>query len=75
MTRGVITAVGGVIAVALLVFAFMPDDSGHQSLQLSFSGLPSLGGGYYYEGWAVVDGEACSTGTFDVAADGTLVDL
>jgi hypothetical protein len=75
MKRGVITVVGGVIAVALLVFAFTPGDSSRQNLQLSFTGLPSLGGGYYYEGWAVVDGEAWSAGKFDVAADGTLVDL
>ncbi len=75
MKRGVITVVGGVIAVALVVFAFMPGESGRQNLQLSFTGLPSLGGGNYYEGWAVVDGEAWSAGTFDVAADGTLVDL
>ena len=75
MKRGAITVVGGVIAVALLVFAFMPGDSGRQNLQLSFTGLPSLGGGYHYEGWAVVDGDAWSTGTFDVAGDGTLVDL
>jgi hypothetical protein len=75
MKRGAITAVGGVIAVALLVFAFLPGSSGRQNLQLSFTGLPSLGGGYNYEGWAVVDGGAWSTGKFDVLADGTLVDL
>jgi hypothetical protein len=75
MKRGVITAIGGVIAVALLVFAFMPGSSGRQNLQLSFAGLPSLGDGHYYEGWAVVDGDAWSTGKFDVAANGELIDL
>ena len=42
-------------------------------LALSFDGLEPLGDSAEYEGWLIVDGEAISTGRFDVA-DGGLVD-
>jgi hypothetical protein len=64
---------GGVLAITLIVFAFMPSDDGLQDVALSFDGLPHLEGGFYYEGWAVIDGEAWSTGQFNVAEDGSLV--
>ena len=70
--RRVLTVVGGITVVALLVWAFMPN-GGRTDLQLSFSGLPPLANGFYYEGWAVVDGEPWTTGKFNVAADGSLV--
>ncbi len=36
------------------------------SLQLVVSGLPELGGGAHYEGWAIIDGAPVSTGKFQV---------
>ena len=42
------------------------------SLQLSLNGLESLGAGFVYEGWLLVDGNPASTGTFSVGADGSL---
>ena len=42
------------------------------SLQLSLNGLESLGAGFVYEGWLLVDGNPVSTGTFSVGADGSL---
>ena len=42
------------------------------SLGLSFNGLESLGAGFAYEGWLLVDGNPVSTGTFSVGAGGSL---
>ena len=42
------------------------------SLGLSFTGLESLGDGFVYEGWILVEDEPVSTGTFTVDADGRL---
>ena len=42
------------------------------SLQLSLNGLESLGAGFVYEGWLLVNGNPVSTGTFSVGADGSL---
>ena len=42
------------------------------SLGLSFNGLESLGAGFVYEGWLLVDGNPVSTGTFSVGAGGSL---
>jgi hypothetical protein len=43
------------------------------TLQLSFSGLEPLAGGYHYEGWAIIDGAAVTTGKFNVGSDGSLM--
>ena len=67
-----LAVLGSLVGVALLVFAFMPS-GGRTDLQLSFTGMPALANGFYYEGWVVVDGEPWSTGRFNVAADGSLV--
>ena len=45
---------------------------GRPVLELSFSGLEPLGADFDYEGWVVVDGEAISTGVFDIAEDGSI---
>ena len=49
--------------------------SAPETLALSFTGLEALSGGYHYEGWAIVNGSAISTGKFNVDASGALVDL
>jgi hypothetical protein len=41
-------------------------------LSLDISGLENLGSEYRYEGWIIVDGDAISTGVFDVNDAGTL---
>ncbi|MBX2801301.1 MAG: anti-sigma factor [Myxococcales bacterium] len=41
------------------------------TLRWDLQGLETLGAGYVYEGWVVVDGAPVSTGRFGVAADGT----
>lgn len=49
--------------------------AGQETLALSFSGLEPLQNGYHYEGWAIVNGAAVTTGKFNVDANGALVDL
>ncbi len=46
-----------------------------ETLALSFSGLDPLANGFHYEGWAIVNGAAITTGKFNVDASGALVDL
>jgi hypothetical protein len=41
-------------------------------LNLTFTGLTPLQGGFHYEGWAIIGGQPFSTGKFNVAADGSL---
>ncbi len=43
-------------------------------LTLSFSGVEPLGGGFHYEGWALIGGPV-STGKFNVGTGSQLVDL
>ena len=50
----------------------IPPVASSGSLQLSLAGLESLGAGFVYEGWLLVDGNPVSTGTFSVGADGSL---
>jgi hypothetical protein len=49
-----------------------PERSG---IDLVVQGLVPLTGGFHYEGWVVLDDEHHSTGPFNVAPDGVLVDL
>lgn len=46
-----------------------------ETLALSFTGLEPLANGFHYEGWAIVNGAAITTGKFNVDAAGALVDL
>jgi len=62
---------------SFLVLGFMAcgdDDSAAptDNLTLNFSGLENLGDQATYEGWLIVDGNAVSTGTFDVDDSGAL---
>ena len=50
-----------------------PDGTTTARLQIDFSGLESLGDGFVYEGWLIVDGSPVSSGRFSVADDGTAV--
>lgn len=43
-----------------------------ETLDLSFVGLEALAGGFHYEGWAIIDGAAVSTGKFNVDGSGAL---
>lgn len=43
-----------------------------ETLELSFTGLEPLTNGFHYEGWAIIDGNAVSTGKFNVDAGGEL---
>lgn len=43
-----------------------------ETLELSFTGLEPLANGFHYEGWAIIDGAAVSTGKFNVDASGGL---
>ena len=44
-----------------------------ETLELSFTGLEPLANGFHYEGWAIIDGAAVTTGKFNVDASGDLV--
>ena len=46
-----------------------------ETLALSFTGLEPLNNGFHYEGWAIVNGAAVTTGKFNVDGNGALVDL
>ena len=50
-----------------------PADPEFQTLVLSFTGLDPLAGGYHYEGWAIIEGAAVTTGKFNVDANGALI--
>jgi hypothetical protein len=43
-----------------------------ETLDLQFSGLEPLTNGFHYEGWAIIDGAAVSTGKFNVDGSGGL---
>ena len=47
----------------------------NNTLVLSLTGVETLQNGYHYEGWAIVEGAAVTTGKFNVDADGAIVDL
>jgi hypothetical protein len=44
-------------------------------LKLEPNGMMPLENGFHYEGWAIVNGAAKSTGKFDIDANGDVVDL
>ena len=68
-----VAKIAGVAAVvALLTLAFWPS-GGRQDLVLRFTNLTPLANGFEYEGWAVLDGKAWSTGRFNVSPGGALV--
>ena len=50
-----------------------PTDADPETLVLSFTGLDPLESGYHYEGWAIIDEAAVTTGKFNVDANGGLV--
>jgi len=60
---------------ALVVLSSCNDDDDGPttaSLSLNISGLESLGTGFIYEGWVIVNGSPVSTGTFSVSSTGSL---
>jgi hypothetical protein len=70
--KTVATIVGVAAAIALMTLAFWPT-GGRQDLVLRFTNLAPLANGFEYEGWAVLDGKAWSTGRFNVSPVGGLV--
>jgi hypothetical protein len=52
-----------------------PPDPDPETVVLSFQGLEPLSNGFHYEGWAIIDGAAVTTGKFNLDASGVLVDL
>ncbi|MBT3941092.1 MAG: anti-sigma factor [Chloroflexi bacterium] len=72
----VITGAKNLLAVAIALMtvgliACSGDDG--DSLALELGGLQPLSGGFYYEGWAVIDGAEISLGKFNTTSDGQLV--
>lgn len=64
------------LAVGAIGLAACEDDPVEpviEVLELSFTGLEPLANGYHYEGWAIIDGAAVSTGKFNVDGNGNLV--
>lgn len=57
-------------AIGLIGVSCKEEDS--SDLSLDISGLEDLGPNYKYEGWLIVDGQAITTGVFDVNANGEL---
>jgi len=63
--------------IILVSFSFVACDkddnvSSTSDFTLDISGLEALGADFIYEGWLIVDGNAITTGTFNVDAQGTL---
>ena len=64
------------VILAIGLAACVSNDSNDSSvLRLEFSGLEPLANGFHYEGWAITDGNAVSTGKFNVDETVTIVDL
>ena len=61
------------LALALVLVAC--GGGGKESVTLQFSGLKPLGGGFHFEGWAIIEGSPVSTGKFNINDNGDLVDL
>ena len=75
MPRG-LTAISA-MSLSVLAFSACDEDTPlvvvpSETLTLSFQGLEPLANGFHYEGWAIVDGSALSTGKFNVAGGGGL---
>ena len=65
------------LSAMLLTAALFPVAASAQSSSIteSYSGLESLGDGFVYEGWLIIDDAPVSTGTFSVDADGAVVPI
>lgn len=67
---------------SVLTFAGCDDDEdmtltppSSSTLTLNLTGVHSVENGYHYEGWAIVEGQALTTGKFNVDDQGELVTL
>lgn len=65
ITRALLLTTG---AAAMLVIAC--GGEGMRTLELDFAGVEPLANDYHYEGWAIINGEARSTGKFNLDAAG-----
>lgn len=65
LTRALLLTIG---AASMLVIAC--GGEGLRTLDLDFTGVEPLAGGFHYEGWAIIGGEANSTGKFNLDAAG-----
>jgi hypothetical protein len=70
LTRALCLLMG---SAALLIVAC--GGEGMRTLDLDFTGVEPLMNDYHYEGWAIIDGEAKSTGKFNVDAAGDFFTL
>jgi len=71
--------IAGLAAIFVIAGCSDSDDNGvtppvQHSITLNVNGLEPLGTGFLYEGWIIVGGNPVSTGTFNVAASGGLID-
>ena len=65
LTRALLLTIG---SAAMLVVAC--GGEGMRTLDLDFTGVEPLANDYHYEGWAIIEGDARSTGKFNVDAAG-----
>ncbi|MGD9380540.1 MAG: hypothetical protein PVI51_08235 [candidate division WOR-3 bacterium] len=70
LTRTLLLAIG---SAAMLVVAC--GGEGMRTLDLDFTGVEPLANDYHYEGWAIIGGDARSTGKFNVDAAGDFFTL
>ena len=76
MMRWTMKSAAGILIAAGLMVGCGSDsptepDAAGGSLSLSLNGVESLGSGFAFEGWVVVDGSPISTGVFTVDASGS----
>ena len=70
LTRALLLAIG---SAAMLIVAC--GGEGMRTLDLDFTGVEPLANDYHYEGWAIIGGDARSTGKFNVDATGDFFTL
>ena len=70
--RSVLTMAIGALGLGAAACDDDPTEAVMETLDLSFTGLEPLANGYHYEGWAIVDGAAVTTGKFNVDPGGSL---
>ena len=78
MKQSTLSVTLGLVMITTILFGIAGcgnDGDGMTQLALDFSGVQPLEGGYHYEGWAIINGEAVTTGKFNIDASGAFVNL
>ncbi len=80
MRRSRLSRILMMLATAALLGVLLPTVASAQAAPVvtvseSYSGLESLGAGFVYEGWLIIDGAPVSSGTFSIDGSGAVVPI